>query len=381
MKITIGPEQDPIRIPYQRVMTAGDILLELDLDDSFILWDNIEGKELSLEEVISPGAKLLVIPSSIGYKPDTNQVLLNSIKDYKNFGKPATIKKEEKGPRRRSLIENLINCFPENSLQSLDQFSQLIFGNELEIYKFLHDANYKIFPGPLELDIMENNIRKLTLDDVLTVSEQNELNNLKMSLLSVVFTYKLARNYMYQELYTVGIDDGTEYGKYRRGSTGLEDVVRFYFEYLFGVKFFEHKAGTLDWIKLDLDGYNPKLGIAFEANGPHHYEWEWYIGKTRDGVKINTKDLAMKYLEQQQKKDSERREICKDNKIILIEIPYTISNLADYNHFALQTEIINLFNEQGNANKFGLYEKKAIEKWFMVMLMREGFLHADIFYF
>jgi hypothetical protein len=131
VKITIGPVQEAIRIPYQRTLTARDVLLELDLDESFILWDTIEGKELSLEEVISPGTKLLVIPSSIGYKPDTNQALLNSIKDYKNYGKPATTKKGETGPRRRSLIENLIKCFPENSLQSLEQFSMLIFGNEL----------------------------------------------------------------------------------------------------------------------------------------------------------------------------------------------------------------------------------------------------------
>ncbi len=60
---TIGPNEDIIRITYRRGITAGDILVELDMANDFLLAD-AEG-ELSLGDVIPPSAELMLIPGSI----------------------------------------------------------------------------------------------------------------------------------------------------------------------------------------------------------------------------------------------------------------------------------------------------------------------------
>ncbi|MFW9894334.1 MAG: hypothetical protein ACFFD7_00855 [Candidatus Thorarchaeota archaeon] len=60
---TIGPNEDVIRITYRRGITAGDILVELDMVNDYILAD-AEG-ELSLEDVIPSSAELMLIPGSI----------------------------------------------------------------------------------------------------------------------------------------------------------------------------------------------------------------------------------------------------------------------------------------------------------------------------
>ena len=60
---TIGPNEDVIRITYRRGITAGDILVELDMANDFLLAD--AEREFSLEDVISPSAELMLIPGSI----------------------------------------------------------------------------------------------------------------------------------------------------------------------------------------------------------------------------------------------------------------------------------------------------------------------------
>ncbi len=60
---TIGPNEDVIRITYRRGITAGDILVELDMVNDYLLAD-AEG-ELSLKDVIPSSAELMLIPGSI----------------------------------------------------------------------------------------------------------------------------------------------------------------------------------------------------------------------------------------------------------------------------------------------------------------------------
>nr|AUS83697.1 helicase [Dikerogammarus haemobaphes bi-facies-like virus]QIQ08608.1 restriction-fold (UvrB-like) nuclease [Dikerogammarus haemobaphes virus 1] len=88
--------------------------------------------------------------------------------------------------------------------------------------------------------------------------------------------------------------------------------------------------------RLEFDGYNENIitsigkGLAFEYNGPQHYNINY-------GNKYKKSELAriMRY-------DKLKVDLCKDKKIALITIPYTVKkeNIACYIH----KEIKKFFN-------------------------------------
>jgi len=76
----------------------------------------------------------------------------------------------------------------------------------------------------------------------------------------------------------------------------------------------------LDWLvnpetkrKLELDGYNQDLGIAFEFQGRQHYHYTPAYHRSIEDFK------------QQIRRDKLKRELCLQNKVWLIVIPYHIS--------------------------------------------------------
>jgi len=64
---------------------------------------------------------------------------------------------------------------------------------------------------------------------------------------------------------------------------------------------------------LELDCFDSDLRIAVEYNGVQHYKYIPYMHKNKEGF------LNQKY------RDDMKRRICKDNKILLIEVPYTVN--------------------------------------------------------
>lgn len=66
--------------------------------------------------------------------------------------------------------------------------------------------------------------------------------------------------------------------------------------------------------RLELDGYNEKLGIAFEYHGSQHYEQN-YFSKTKDDLK------------KRQEADKKKRKLCGLNNVLLLEIPFKIPTL------------------------------------------------------
>ena len=92
-----------------------------------------------------------------------------------------------------------------------------------------------------------------------------------------------------------------------------ERIVRAIFETTFGGKFPKSKPGWLvskKGRKLELDGYDQELKIAFEYQGPHHYSDDDYV-KARDAIK---------------------RQACAERHVRLIEIdaikrPYPADNV------------------------------------------------------
>lgn len=71
---------------------------------------------------------------------------------------------------------------------------------------------------------------------------------------------------------------------------------------------------------LELDCYSPELGLAIEYNGIQHYKYIPYFHKNKEAF------LNQKY------RDEIKRRMCKDNNVILIEVPYTVKlhNIESY---------------------------------------------------
>ncbi len=119
------------------------------------------------------------------------------------------------------------------------------------------------------------------------------------------------------------------------GQRFFEEVCRSYFELIFRTKFLKKSP---DWLrnpitgrKMHLDGYNEKLKLAFEYNGPQHYEFTRPYHKTHQ-------DLIY-----QQRRDALKADYCNANGILLIIIPFTV-RLSE-----MQEEIINQYvNLTGN---------------------------------
>jgi len=80
--------------------------------------------------------------------------------------------------------------------------------------------------------------------------------------------------------------------------------------------------------RLELDGYNEKLKLAFEYQGQQHYNFSPYFHKSQE-------DFA-----KQTYRDKRKKELCKQHDITLIEIPYNIeyNDLEDYIRMKLYDE-------------------------------------------
>lgn len=94
-----------------------------------------------------------------------------------------------------------------------------------------------------------------------------------------------------------------------------EELCRAIFEHVFKVEFIKTRPLWIisdKGIRLELDGYNEKLGIAFEYHGPHHTKPIPYYSSDH-------KSLALR-LKEQRRRDSLKRKHCRINGVTLVEI-------------------------------------------------------------
>ena len=105
----------------------------------------------------------------------------------------------------------------------------------------------------------------------------------------------------------------------------MEQYCREIFEELYGIKF-EHKRH--EWLNgLELDGYNDDLRMGFEYNGEQHYKHVKYFHKNG------------RTLEQQQKRDKLKEQLCEYCDVKLFVIPYTVPKEDLYSYIFNLTEI------------------------------------------
>jgi len=91
-------------------------------------------------------------------------------------------------------------------------------------------------------------------------------------------------------------------------------MCRGFFEEMFQGKFPKERP---EWIKnsrgnqMELDGYNKNLGLAFEAQGEQHYRLVPHFDDFSD-------------FEKRIKNDLEKSELCEQNNVNLIQVPYYV---------------------------------------------------------
>lgn len=93
-----------------------------------------------------------------------------------------------------------------------------------------------------------------------------------------------------------------------------ESLTKYIIEHLFDCKFKKIRPKWLkneDGNKLELDGYNKEMKIAFEYNGKQHYEFIPFFHRTKSNFEKRLKDDAFKV------------EKCADKGICLVIVPYT----------------------------------------------------------
>ncbi len=105
---------------------------------------------------------------------------------------------------------------------------------------------------------------------------------------------------------------------HKKDSTG-ETICRSYLENRFGCSFDKArpdflKNPVMGGYNLELDCFNPRLRIAVEYNGAQHYKFIPYFHRNKEAF------ANQKY------RDEMKRVKCRENGIILIEVPYTISH-------------------------------------------------------
>lgn len=138
-------------------------------------------------------------------------------------------------------------------------------------------------------------------------------------------------NYFFRKVYHEPIYPNfwniASYNQEKKKYYKTEEKCREIFKELTGENFRKVRPNFLKYHtghKLELDGYCPQLGIAFEYNGIQHYRYVPFFHQ-------NIEDFH-----EQQRHDQFKKEICEKLGIKLITIPYTLKNDSDMRAYIIR---------------------------------------------
>jgi hypothetical protein len=126
--------------------------------------------------------------------------------------------------------------------------------------------------------------------------------------------WKCAVGHIWETFYSSIVSSNT-WCKQCRCSIG-EKMCRTILEYIYKKPFEKIRPKWLE--RMELDGYNEELGIAFEYNGEQHY------------TRVNCWHKSEKEFLAQQERDIKKKRICDERGILLLVIPYTIKHMDIY---------------------------------------------------
>ncbi len=155
-------------------------------------------------------------------------------------------------------------------------------------------------------------------------------------------------------------------------NTLSENICRGWFEAIFGVKF---KKVRPSWLvnletsqKMELDGFNKDLKLAFEYQGAQH---------TRP---IYGEDKLHELIQ----RDQWKRSICARNHVTLIEVPYDVSHKEMGQYIAQECKkreiSINVDLSTINYLDFDVFSRKRLEEMQQLAKERGGECLSDIYY-
>ena len=147
--------------------------------------------------------------------------------------------------------------------------------------------------------------------------------------------------------------------------------MRVYMRYIFNAPF--EKANP-SWLKgmsikggdLELDGYNELLGIAFECDGPHHYDVVYIMKQYR-----LTRQQALDRLRVQKENDRIKNVECARRGITLIRLRL---DKVDYSKFQSSIE-----SEYEKLSKQTCPHRKTLDYKNAVRFIRSGFLGLNFY--
>ena len=288
---TIGPNEDVIRISYRRGITAGDILVELDMANDFLLAD-AEG-EYSLEDVISPSAELMLIPGSIA-----------GAQQQSNIQKKLTELQKE----LYKILDNEFNAHYPNDIVSIQSLTKIasdagyksgcskeivlkFIQNKFGINKKTADRIYSSIWPTSRPKYVYNEIKKfIKAKDGTLVTTEEEWNKMSASPSQRKLTVMDEDgNVFYPTSYNLIMKNAwTDF----KNQWKTEAIMRLFMEEIFGVKFpgtTLREAYGFPWHlrgRLRFDGFaivtigDIEYRIAFEYDGIQHDKYPNYFHRT-----------------------------------------------------------------------------------------------------
>ncbi len=217
--------------------------------------------------------------------------------------------------------------------------------------------------------------KKLSLQDLqdVAIERKGYFLSKKYENIDSVYKWKCSRGHVWEATGDKVKNRGTWCPKCSQNHF-KEDIIRVYFKALFNAEFPKKRP---DWLlnsagqRMELDGFNEELSIAFEYNGVQHYEKNHFI---------DTDEKLLKRIED----DKQKQLLCEKKSIALFIIDYQI-NPEEYKNIIIQIakqfKIDNLLNIDAKIDVNDAYlSSDYFEKLTEYVKMKNGIIF-DKFWF